>query len=354
MTHDAATEALASQLGFDLGVHGMMVVEDGPVGQATIGLRFPLTFRETANLSRTLYFTHFAIWLGKLRELACQPTYDTLAAEFATGRWGMVTNSSETRIFGEVEADDVIFGRIWIDRLFGPHDSTQDLHYDWSKRLPEGGYERIAWSKMRATWVEILAHGVVEARPLPDYYEQFLRDNMVPASDVHSEPLPETVDEIDLGPAVFQAPPGPRPTVHLHEQIFETALEDSNLVGNIYFGNYTLWSGRTRDHFFQQLAPAYYRGTGEQGELRCLYTKVEHLREAMPFDSIVVRMSLTALHERGVRLSFEFFRVGDDGDREKLAYGEHVAGWFVPGEPEWALSPLPDDFRQGLLERAQP
>lgn len=136
----------------------------------------------------------------------------------------------------------------------------------------------------------------------------------------------------------------------LYEHVFESSLEDANLVGNIYFANYYRWQGRTRDEYFRTTAPELYRGTGEAGELRCLFCKIEHLREAMPFDPIAVRMSLVALHERGARLRFDYFRVNPDGGRDKLGSGEHVAGWFAPtAAGEWAPAPLPPVFRDALL-----
>lgn len=120
-----------------------------------------------------------------------------------------------------------------------------------------------------------------------------------------------------------------------------------------YFANYTVWQGRIRDHFFHEVAPEYYRGVGEHGELRCLYAKVEHLREAMPFEQIAVRLFLDAVHEYGVRLKVEYFRVVPDGGREKLAFGEHVAGWYAPGvDGIWARAPLPAVFREALRAAA--
>ena len=62
-------------------------------------------------------------------------------------------------------------------------------------------------------------------------------------------------------------------------------------------------------------------------------------------------MSLTAVHERGVRLGFELFRL--DGDRrDKLGAGVHTTGWFAPaaeGE-SWQPAPLPPALLEPLLE----
>jgi hypothetical protein len=193
----------AERYGYDSSAYVLAVSEDGPVpGLPVVNVRFPLTFRECANLSRTLFFSHVFVWMGKLRELACQPVYGPLARQFGTGRWGMVTNYAETRFLGEARAEDVMEGRFWLGPASGRLGSTQEFHYEW-RRLPPGGEaERFAWSRMGVTWVEILGHAVVEARPLPDYYAA-LMDRVTPPEtpDVRAaiEPSPPA-DAIDLGP----------------------------------------------------------------------------------------------------------------------------------------------------------
>jgi enediyne polyketide synthase len=345
-TVEAPTSGAAEAYGFATDAYALEISEDGPVaGRPVVTVRFPLTFRETGNLSRTLYFSHVFAWMGKLRELACQPVYHPLAEQFATGRWGMVSNYAETRFFGEARAEDTIEGRFWLGPASGQFGSTQEFHYDWHRLLPDGRRNRFAWSRMGVTWVEILGHGVVEARPLPDYYAEFM-DRATPPDtpDVRAalEPQPG-IGEIDLGTVVWEAPPGPVNRALLHEELFDTSFEESNLVGNIYFANYYLWQGPTRDRFFQSIAPEYYVGAGERGELRCEYVRIDHLREAMPFHRIAARMSLEAVYERGLRLRFDYFRVTGD-TREKLGSGVHVAGW--------SIGALPAVFRDALLERA--
>jgi len=343
----------AERYGFDLSAYALTLGDDGPIpGRLVVSVRFPLTFRESANLSRTLFFSHVFMWMGKLRELAVQPVYEPLAQQFATGRWGMVTNYGETRYFGEARAEDTIEGRFWLGPASGRLGSTQEFHYEWLRVPPGGAPERFAWSRMGVTWVEILGHGVVEARPLPEYYAA-LMDRVTPpdSPEVRAalEPTPAT-DDVDLGLPLWIAPPGPAGGPALHEEQFDTSLEESNLVGNIYFANYYVWQGVARDRFFQAVAPELYRGTGEWGELRCLHHRTDHLREAMPFQRIAARMSLDAVHERGVRLRFDIFRL-EDGRRDKLGAAVHTAGWFAPvdGGGPWQPAPLPQVLIDALL-----
>ncbi|MGK7878136.1 MAG: SDR family NAD(P)-dependent oxidoreductase [Xenococcaceae cyanobacterium] len=324
---------------------------NGPQGQKVFEHYFPLTFREDANLNRSVYFSNYAKWMGKIRELSMSSVFRELAEQFATGEWGMVTNHSQTRILGEAKLNDLIKARLWLGQVTGPANSTLDLHYDWCRVLPDGGLERVALSEMRVTWVKILDHGIVEAQPFPQYFQRFA-DNMVPQFEAPNVPaiLPEPLANIDLGPELYRAPTGPIVRPLLGEQTFETTLEDANLVGNVYFSNYYMWQGRIRDRAIYEMYPESFRGTGTQGQLRCLRTRVNHLREAMPFDPIYVRMSLRTLYERGINLFFEYFRVTPDGQRYKLATGEQDAVWLVEDEVGQSVAvPLPPPVRQELL-----
>jgi acyl-CoA thioesterase FadM len=348
--------SIAAEYNFNPDTYRMTVTKDGPVPDfVVLGIRFPVTFREVANLSRTVYFSHYFIWMGKVRELACQPVYEELANDFVTGKWGMVSNYGELRVLDWIRADDIVEARCYAGPYSGAHGSVQELHYEWRRIRPDGGSERVAWSRMEVTWVAILGHGIVEPRPFPDYYQVGM-DRMTPPDtpEIRASLVPQPSAEVDLGAVLWSAPPGPINRAVLREQVFETTLEDSNLVGNIYFANYYLLHGRARDHFFREAAPDYYVGTGERGELRCRYCRIDHLREAMPFDRILVRLSLDAMHELGVRLRVDVYRAADDGTREKLGSGVHVAGWYIPTpDGGWTPAPLPEVFREALVGQAE-
>jgi acyl-CoA thioesterase FadM len=335
--------------GFNRAVYALTLSQDGPQHQQVFALRFPLTFRETANLSRSLYFSHYFTWMGRLREAALQPVYAALADQFTTGQWGMVTNRAETRIVGTATAKDVIEGRFWLEKVYGPANSMMDLCYEWQRLLPGGGCESIAFSTMTATWVAILDHGLVEAQPFPAYFQEYV-NRMAPPDGTH--PAWQIPGAADLGDEIHRSVSSPTTMAVLHEQQFETSLEEANLVGNIYFANYYIWQGRTVDHFFYATAPEYFRDS-TQGEFRCVYSKVEHLREAMPFERIAVKMALGALYEHGVQLLLEYFRVMPDGQYVKLAFGEHQAVWMAPSPAgEWRPAPLPAVFKDALLVKA--
>lgn len=227
-----------------------------------------------------------------------------------------------------------------------------DLTYDFRKMMADGSYERLAWCEQQTTWVRILDHGIVRPEPYPDYYWNLMKD-MLPRYDAPNvpDPLPEPLDNLTQHAGQdeeqYRSPAGPTVQPLLHEQIIETSLDNANVVGNIYFANYYSWQGQTRDRYFFNLIPEYYRGTGERGELLCLECRVDHLREAMPFDRIMVTMALKEWKRCSATFYFEYFRLEPDGTRVKLAFGEHHAIWVTRGSDR---KPVPSPFPSRVQE----
>jgi acyl-CoA thioesterase FadM len=314
-------------------------------------VRSPVCYKETANLSQSVYFSHFFNWMGKVRDLAIWSIREPLGQHLATGQWGMVTNHAETRILGEAGLNDVIEGRYWVANVSGPANSTVDFRYDWLKVLPDGSFERIAQSQLCMTWVNLAKQGPAEPKPLPDYLEKFINQLCDPAYTPQS--LPESFADINVGKELYRVLPGIKSGRLLREQILETSLEDTDAIGNINFANYYVWQGRIRDSFFYQLIPDSYHRTANQGEFRCLHSRVENLREALPFDQIQVNMSLRAVYEKSVSLTFEYFRLTPDGKKQKLAVGEHEAAWFSRNQDgKFLPAPLPEVVRLALCEQS--
>jgi acyl transferase domain-containing protein/NADP-dependent 3-hydroxy acid dehydrogenase YdfG/acyl-CoA thioesterase FadM/acyl carrier protein len=305
----------------------------GPQGQPCVSMRILVTFRPNAQLSRTVYFSNYMFWAGDIREAAIWPILRQVGEQFSTGKWGSVTNNSRLCIVGEATAQDQIEVRLAIKDNRGPTNSTMDLVFDFLKVLPDDQYERVAWSEVTVTWVRILEHGVVAPESYPEYYDTFMQ-KMLPRNNnpFTLPPYPESLQtllDVDGTPDIYKAPPGPTVVPLLIDQAIETSLDHSNLVGNIYFANYYLWQGTVRDRYFYNIIPEFYRGEGQNGELLCLETRINHLREAMPFDRIIVTMALKSLKECNATFSFEYFREEQDRSRTKLAFGEQDAVWVM-------------------------
>jgi enediyne polyketide synthase len=311
------------------------IEEGGPRGQVIFAFRFPLTFRNSANPLGTVYFSNFAEWMGKARELSGMLQADfhrRLFETFGAGLFGGVTNSFETTVLGRAGHSDVIEGRIWMEHC---SETEYTATCEW-RRLPftAGPTERIAMTRMRTSSVEILGHGLARPAPWPDDFYEFLV-GMRPNRDVAAplEPLSEGLGQLEIGAPLWTADDAGRELL-VGRQVFTTSLQDSNLVGNLYFGNYSQWQGRLRDQFLHDIAPSCFDPGSVGAQLECLSFGTHHLREAMPFDNVEASMYLRALHPGALDLWFEYHRVDTSGAREKLAVGEHrVALVSATGDP---------------------
>jgi len=317
-------------------------------GRLISKVRFPVTFKEASNLSRTLNFSNYFAWIGKLRELMIQPVMEKVVEKFASGKWGMVTNYAETEIFQEAKAGDVIEGKFWLDKVSGNNNSTLNLCFEWLKILPNGQNQKVASSSMSTTWVEIIGHGVVRVRPFSSFMQEYVQ-KLIPEKCGHKLSLPPK-NKINLGRELFHIEPGPTSLAPiLREETFETSMEDGNLVGNIYFANYYKWQGRVRDNFLHNLLNETSKLEKINGEFRAIDCKINHVAEAMPFDKILIVMRKKAVYEKGAVFVFDYYRLNENGSQEKLAFGVHKAAWLEPNmENKWFLTSLPREIYKFL------
>jgi enediyne polyketide synthase len=346
---DSGFAALAD-VGFDRSQYQI----DGGVGargERIMIVRWPLSFRDNRSIGGGIYFSNYFSWMGKIRELAVSPILKQLAEDMSGGQWGMVTNNARVNVLGDIAGTGVIEARYWMEGVGGRDNSTMELRFQWCEVKADGSTEPVAEGQMQITWVRVLGHGQVEVAPLPEYVQAYV-DAVGPQHEDSAEEAAEPAETLGLGVELHRTSLGPRTGRILREQDFQTSLEDANLVGNIYFDNYAKWQGRVRDLFFFQAAPHLYRGGAASGELMCRQLKVQHIREAMPFDRIHVSMGLRAVYENGVKLEFEYRRVNPDGSSEKLAFAEQDAVWVVrdaDGRP--SAAPLPDELIRLLCDQ---
>lgn len=322
------TVSRLGNLGYDNTLYKFNLAREN---EKVVVLRWPVSYIEASNPSKSLYFSNYLTWMNKVRDLAIWPIRIPMEEYLATGKWGMVTNSAQVQIFGEAKTHDVIEVRFWVSKISGSANSTVNFNYDWCKVLPNGDLERIAFSELSMTLVQITENGATKPKPLLDFLDHFF--NQICNADYAPQILQGLRKDIDMGKELYSVPNGPKSGIVLREQSFETSLEDTDAIGNINFAHYYVLQGRLRDSFFYDLVPNHYSRTKSKkqtlGEFRCLFSKVEHLREAMPFEKMQVTMSLRKVYSNGIDLAFEYFRLTSDGNKQKIAIGEHSVIWLA-------------------------
>ena len=290
--------------------------------------RFPMTFDAAGNPSGGVHFAQLIHWIGHTREIGIRPSglYQAAINHVASGQYAWVTKETALRIVGSANAGDLIEVECWNERMYGTDDASLEMIYQWYSVSPEGTRRRLAESAQTTTWARVLGHGIVESTPYPDDMEPWLAASL-PSHAQGTRGLSWSSAD-DVGAVLWEAAPGPQPGMFLTEESFRTTPRNGNMVGNVYWANYFDWMGEVRDLWAQAHVPF-----GE-GELRCTGTEIQHLREAMPGDQVVVKMYLEKRCERGFGFSFSFFREDPEG-LTKLAQGHQTASWFVPRGGSW-------------------
>jgi acyl-CoA thioesterase FadM/acyl carrier protein/3-hydroxymyristoyl/3-hydroxydecanoyl-(acyl carrier protein) dehydratase len=338
--------------------HSTRYTQDGPQGQLVYEQRFQVSFKDSGSISRRVYFSQYFRWIGKIRELPMESIASQMLSDFLSGDWGMVTNAVSLRVLGEATSYDVIQARAWVGNMVG---SSFDTYIEFCKVLPDDSLERLAIAEVKATWVRLVSYGVPSPMPFPPYLQEYLDlfaakqpatlDLKQPAT-LPLPPLPSSLAQLNSGSIVYETPISlNRYGKLLRSEVFQTTLEESNLVGNVYYGNYFIWQGRILDLFLYSVAPDYLRVSNPRGEIVCLYSRMDYLREAMPFDKIRVFLYVKSVSQSGALFNFEFFREQPDGSMEKLHVGQQEVAWvtrLADGTP--IAANWPPEVMQALLE----
>lgn len=316
------------KLRFDKDIFGFDLDFSGPQKQLVFTKRFPITFRATQSPSRKVYFTNYFGWMGEVREYAGYSIFQKIYKMAEQGGWGMATNYVQLEILGDIDPRDIVEVRLWQEYGSGNHNEVMNVKYDWRKVDSNGAKSRVAISTMGFSWLKILGHGIVKAEPLPPFLRNFF-DTMLPKSDLVQplEPLPNYYRNLTLGDKIFEDNIEAKQRKPVISKEIMTSTGNSNFIGNIYFANYGEWMGHVRDVFFNKVLNKHFKQNDVKGEWLCINCSINYLREAMPYDNILVNMYVDAIYQSGIELSFSYYLLKNQKMFKKLAVGKHKMIW---------------------------
>ncbi len=124
-------------------------------------------------------------------------------------------------------------------------------------------------------------------------------------------------------------------------------LEETNLVGNVYYVNHLRWQGRCREMFLRDNAPALLEQLEGDFAMATVHCSCDYLDELRAFDEIVVRMRLAAITLHKLSLVFEYHRLSPGGE-QVVARGRQEIVCLRRQDGEMVPTPVPDDLRQAL------
>ena len=212
------------------------------------------------------------------------------------------------------------------------------MFYEWYRITDGGKRERVAVARQKTTWVQINEARAVRIEKIPTFLEEYLKLMKPMTKEIFPrENCPEPYRNISLGNKIKSYSKGVIHKFKIDEGIFSTTLENSNLVGNIYFANYAKWLGMVCDRFFYKIIPAYFTDVSNKNELVCLECNIHHLNDGFPFEEILVEMYVDEIYENGFRLYFEFHRIKKGRKENKLAYANQKIAFI-----HWSNEIKPD------------
>jgi enediyne biosynthesis thioesterase len=98
-------------------------------------------------------------------------------------------------------------------------------------------------------------------------------------------------------------------------------LEETNLVGNVYFSNYFLWQGHCRESFLLDHAPGVLRDLRGDFAMMTTSSGCEFFAELFAGDTVEVRMSLAVQSATKVTMRFDYYRVQGGATAQLVARG---------------------------------
>jgi enediyne biosynthesis thioesterase len=86
-------------------------------------------------------------------------------------------------------------------------------------------------------------------------------------------------------------------------------LEETNLVGNVYFSNYLRWQGHCRERFLMERAPGVLRALTDDLALVTVSCRCDYFSELYVTDTVELRMTLGGIDGNRVSMTFDYYRI---------------------------------------------
>ena len=92
-------------------------------------------------------------------------------------------------------------------------------------------------------------------------------------------------------------------------------LDETNVVGNVYYAHFVRWQGRCRELFLKERAPEVLADLRDDLKLFTLKVECEFFAELTAFDELSIRMRLSELTQTQIEFSFDYYRVAGGGEQ---------------------------------------
>lgn len=124
-------------------------------------------------------------------------------------------------------------------------------------------------------------------------------------------------------------------------------LEETNVVGNVYFTNYLRWQGHARERFLMDHAPGVLSALRADLALVTVSCHCDYFHELYAADTVEVRMSLGGAEGSRVTMLFDYFRLGEPLP-QLVAKGSQTIACMRRDGPGMQPVPIPGELLSAL------
>jgi len=125
-------------------------------------------------------------------------------------------------------------------------------------------------------------------------------------------------------------------------------LEETNLVGNVYFTNYLRWQGHCREQFLAEHVPSVMHALRGDFALATVSCHCDFFAELYATDTVEVRMALGAVDGHRITMTFDYYRV-DGATPQLVARGGQTIACMRRAPTGPTPVPVPDELREALV-----
>jgi enediyne biosynthesis thioesterase len=125
-------------------------------------------------------------------------------------------------------------------------------------------------------------------------------------------------------------------------------LEETNLVGNVYYVNYLRWQGRCREMFLRERAPDILAQLQDDLKLFTLKVDCEFYAEITAFDELSIRMELIELGQTQIHFGFDYVRLGFEPGGTLVARGQQRVACMRGPNTRTAPTRVPESLVRAL------
>ena len=127
-------------------------------------------------------------------------------------------------------------------------------------------------------------------------------------------------------------------------------FEETNVVGNVYYGNHVLWQGRCREMFLREFCSDIPERVAAGLSLVTLKVVCDYAEEAFAFQEIVLRMRVGWIRQNRMQLLFDYLRYSPEGDEQRIARGEQQIAALMARNGTHEPEPFPVSIMQAIQE----